>query len=109
MMDEIVRLRRQNHEYAERRDHEMAALQSKVDRYRNAYERARELVRGTPADWSKDAAAAKEDGWWNYTSQQNRDIIAAAVLAAQEARDAPDAAAEKTADTQASLVSEATP
>jgi hypothetical protein len=58
---EVEALRRQNHEHAERRDREMAALQSQVGRYRNAYERAKELVRGSPIDWSSDPVSQSSE------------------------------------------------
>ena len=74
------RLRKQNHDHAALRDRQMATLQSQVDRYRNAYERARELVRGSPVDWTNDPGSRKADGWWNYTSQNNRDVLMAATL-----------------------------
>jgi hypothetical protein len=57
-------------------------LQSRVAKFENAYERAKELVRGTPVDWTNDPPSQEPDGWWKYTSQNNRDVIAAAVLAA---------------------------
>jgi glycine cleavage system protein P-like pyridoxal-binding family len=47
--DDVARLRQQNHDAAVRHDREVAALRSKVARYQNAYERARELVAGSPA------------------------------------------------------------
>lgn len=78
----VDRLRQQNHEAAVRRDEQMAEIESTLARYRNAYARAEELVRGSPVDWT-DHAKGDPAGWWRYTSQQNRDIIAAAVLAAR--------------------------
>jgi hypothetical protein len=77
---DVERLRRQNHEHAERRDREMSGLRRQVDRYQNAYRRAKELVRGSPVDWSKDPSSQEPDGWWGYTSQSNRDVLMAAVL-----------------------------
>jgi hypothetical protein len=81
--DTVTRLRRQNHEHAERRDREMAELRSKVAKYENAYHAAKERVRGTPVDWmhwTTDAAAQEPDGWWRYTSQITRDVLMAAAL-----------------------------
>lgn len=76
---DIERLRRQNHEHAERRDRENAALQAEVDRWHNAAARARGLVRGSPVDWTHVPNSQEPDRWWTYTSQINREILTAAV------------------------------
>jgi len=83
--DEVSRLRRQNHEHAEKRDREMADLRRQVNRYQNAYRRAKERVRGSPVDWTNDQKSQEPDGWWTYTSQNNRDILMAATLDAERA------------------------
>ena len=66
-------------------------LRSKVARYDNAYARAKELVRGSPVDWTDDPPSQEPDGWWRYTSQNNRDVIAAAILVAHPATEGLDA------------------
>ena len=73
------RLRRQNHEAAERHDREMAEMRSRLARFDMAVKRARELVRGTPVNWTNVPGSQEPDGWWTYTSQQNREILIAAV------------------------------
>jgi len=75
----VERLRKQNHEHAERRDREQADLHHFLDRWENAAKRARELVRGSPVDWTDDPPSKEPDGWWLYTSQNNRDILTTAV------------------------------
>ena len=86
---EADRLRQQNHDAAAARDKETAALRSEVDRFENAAARACELVRGSPVDWTDDPPSQKPNGWWNYTSQNNRNVIIAAVRAAREAQPDP--------------------
>ncbi len=102
---EIDRLRQQNHEAAERRDRDTAALQSQVDKYKIAYRRAKDRVRGTPVDWTNDPKASEPDGWWNHTSLSNQDILMAAAhdlaatpLADREASDTRRADAQATID-----------
>lgn len=80
---EVERLRQQNHDAAVERDRKNAAMERELARCRNAYQRAKELVRGSPVDWSKEADG-KPDGWWGYTSQNNRDIVAAAISEARQ-------------------------
>ena len=80
--DEVKRLRQQNHDAAAKRDAEERELRRQVGRYESAHARAKESVRGSPVDWTDSSRAQNPDGWWSYTSQQNRDIIAAAILAA---------------------------
>lgn len=85
LLEELERLRRQNHDHAERRDREDAVLRSEVDRWRSAAARAREMVRGSPVDWTNDPGSKKPDGWWSYTSEMNRTILTAAVADLREA------------------------
>lgn len=79
-MEEIARLRRQNHDAAAKRDAEERWVRRRLAHYENAYARAKELVRGSPVDWTDSTRAQNPEGWWNYTSQSNRDIIAMAIF-----------------------------
>lgn len=53
-LDEIARLRQQNHEHAEKRDRELADLNSRVAKYERSQAEARERVRNWPVDWTTD-------------------------------------------------------
>jgi hypothetical protein len=80
---EVVRLRQQNHDAAAARDRQTADLQRRIAEYDNAAVRARELVRGTPVDWSYDPPSREPDGWWKYTSVSVKHVLITAVHDAQ--------------------------
>lgn len=80
---EIDRLRAKNHAAAVRRDRETAEMTAQLAQWKSRVDRARELVRGSPVDWTDTPGSHEPDGWWKYTSQQNRDILIAAVHDAQ--------------------------
>lgn len=80
LRQDVERLRRQNHAMAAAHDRETASLRSRVAVFEAARDRARELVRGSPVDWTDDPPSREPDGWWKYTSQQNREILIAALV-----------------------------
>ena len=69
---EIGRLRNQNKEAAERRDREQAQMQSQIAHHERMIREARERMKNAKVDWTDDPPSQQPDGWWQYTSHNNR-------------------------------------
>ena len=87
---EAERLRTRTHEIQEAADKRNASLQKAVDNYRNAFARAREMVKDVKADWTTDPPSQGDYGFWRYTSQNTTDTLAymaSQIIEAEQSRD----------------------
>lgn len=73
------RLRRRTHEIAEAKDQEKAGLEHDLARHRNNVAAARERVAHWVANWTNDPPSKERDGWWRYSSSNDKDDLVAIV------------------------------